>query len=88
MLEISYDGSQYNGSQYQPNKRTVESDLKKHLIYFFKDIENLIFAGRTDSGVHATGQCLNFFSSYKIDLKKIKAHVNRHSNYIKINFIR
>ena len=41
VLEISYDGSHYFGSQYQPNKITVESDLKKHLIFFFKDIENL-----------------------------------------------
>ena len=84
VLEISYDGSQYYGSQYQPNKRTVESDLKKHLIYFFKDIENLIFAGRTDAGVHAIGQYVNFTSTYKLDINSVMLHINKHSKYIKI----
>ena len=58
--KISYCGTYFNGSQSQPNKRTVEYVLNKTLSKIFKSKIKCQFSGRTDSGVHAQGQYINF----------------------------
>ncbi len=88
VLEISYDGSKFSGSQLQPNKITVESVLKKYLLYFFKDLEKLIFAGRTDTGVHAVSQTVNFYSCYNLNLNIVINHINEYSHGIRVESIK
>ena len=56
-LDLSYDGTDYAGWAAQPGQRTVAGVLGGALARISGgDIANLTGAGRTDAGVHATGQ--------------------------------
>ena len=55
-LGLKYDGSGFRGWARQPNLRTVQGVLEQALDALFPDRGPLIVAGRTDTGVHATGQ--------------------------------
>lgn len=58
---ISYDGTHFAGYQVQPGMRTVQSEIDKALVKMHKDKEIFsVASGRTDSGVHATGQVIHF----------------------------
>ncbi len=57
---ISYDGSGFSGSQRQAKSRTVQSEIERALIRLGWQGNTAIFAGRTDSGVHASGQVAAF----------------------------
>lgn len=68
-LVLEYNGTNFAGSQFQPGKRTVQAELEQALNLLlgpngsFCQNPNLIstnFAGRTDAGVHAIGQVVNF----------------------------
>ena len=55
-LTLAYDGTDFFGSQRQANKRTVQGELEKALCKVGWTGRSVIMAGRTDTGVHATGQ--------------------------------
>jgi tRNA pseudouridine38-40 synthase len=55
-LEISYDGTDFSGWAAQPDRRTVAGCLSEALSVLFRQAIPLVVAGRTDAGVHATGQ--------------------------------
>lgn len=58
-LDISYDGTNFAGWTKQPALRTVQGELESALATLFQrhgPAPTLIVAGRTDAGVHATGQ--------------------------------
>jgi tRNA pseudouridine38-40 synthase len=55
-LTLAYDGSNFNGSQRQANKRTVQGELEKALTKLGWTARSVLISGRTDTGVHATGQ--------------------------------
>jgi tRNA pseudouridine38-40 synthase len=59
-LILAYDGSQFAGSQRQAKKRTVQGELEKALHRLGWIGKSVIMAGRTDAGVHATGQVAAF----------------------------
>ena len=60
LLRISYDGTAYCGWQRQPNVATVQGEVEKTLAKIFHQPIDTLGAGRTDSGVHALGQCATF----------------------------
>jgi tRNA pseudouridine38-40 synthase len=55
-LTLEYDGSGFRGWARQPGQRTVEGALREALEGTFPSWDGLAVAGRTDAGVHATGQ--------------------------------
>jgi len=55
-LAISYDGRALHGWARQPGQRTVQGDLEQALATVLRTDVDLTVAGRTDAGVHATGQ--------------------------------
>lgn len=63
-LTIEYDGTRFCGWQVQaPGQRTVQGEIKKALRIIFKKDIAIAGSGRTDTGVHASGQV----ASFKID---------------------
>ena len=76
-LVVEYDGKKFYGWQSQPNLRTIESELERVLqIVLREKIHPLYSAGRTDSGVHARGQVLNFYTKETPDLFKLSQAVS------------
>src|SRR5215468_7891046 len=57
-LDVSYDGTSFSGWAAQPGRRTVAGELTAELerILGAGTPTGLTVAGRTDAGVHATGQ--------------------------------
>ena len=75
-LIISYDGSDFSGWQYQQGCRTVQGVLEDALGKIMPLYSGLVSAGRTDSGVHALGQVVNFFTRSSMDTGVIKKALN------------
>ncbi|MEA1065574.1 tRNA pseudouridine(38-40) synthase TruA [Erwinia sp. HR93] len=59
-LGIEYDGSRYYGWQRQREVRSVQEKLEKALSQVANESVSVFCAGRTDAGVHATGQVVHF----------------------------
>ena len=59
-LKIEYDGSQYHGWQAQNTLRTVQFHLEQALTKVANHPVEVVCAGRTDTGVHATHQMIHF----------------------------
>lgn len=58
-LGISYNGSKWSGWQTQPGGNTIQDKLEAALATFVGQPVPTICAGRTDAGVHATGQVIH-----------------------------
>jgi tRNA pseudouridine38-40 synthase len=58
-LTLEYDGTAFRGWARQPGERTVETVVREALAAVFPRWERLAVAGRTDTGVHATGQVVS-----------------------------
>ena len=57
---VSYDGTDLQGWQIQTKGRTGQRDLELALATVLKTEVRTVSAGRTDAGVHATGQVISF----------------------------
>ena len=55
-LDLAYDGTDFSGWATQPGRRTVQAELEEALTRVLRTPASLTVAGRTDAGVHATGQ--------------------------------
>lgn len=75
-LIISYRGDSFLGYQRQKVGRTVEGDLLVVIRTIFNEAISIVGAGRTDSGVHALGQVVNFKSNKRFNLKRLKYALN------------
>ncbi len=62
---LEYDGSRYHGWQYQRNGLSVQEVLEKAVSRVADQNITIICAGRTDTGVHATGQTIHFDTTAK-----------------------
>ena len=65
-LLVQYDGSNYSGWQRQNNATTVQEILEKALFQITHHTVKTFAAGRTDRGVHASGQVVHFDIDYVI----------------------
>jgi len=59
-LVLAYDGEGFAGWQRQPGLRTVQGELERALAVVARGPVRVQGAGRTDTGVHALGQCASF----------------------------
>ena len=77
-LTVEYDGRPYNGFQAQAGQPSVQASIERAVKAFSGETLRLHAAGRTDAGVHATGQVVH------IDLEKpwrpevVREAVNAH----------
>lgn len=78
LLRVAYDGTYFHGSQFQPELRTVEGVLKEAIEEVVQEEITLYAAGRTDQGVHALGQGMNFRCHLKIDIGNLPRVLNAH----------
>jgi len=75
---LAYDGTAFHGSQRQaPNIRTVQGEIETVLRQLaWTSDKAILFAGRTDAGVHASGQIIAF----DLDWKHSEGDLNRALN--------
>ena len=59
-IEFAYRGTDYHGSQRQPNGNTVQSELEAAFATIMREPVSLTFAGRTDARVHAQMMMAHF----------------------------
>jgi tRNA pseudouridine38-40 synthase len=70
-LTVAYEGTHYLGWQKTPMGESIEEELEKAVSKILQHPVKLQAASRTDAGVHARGQIVNFFTEKEIDLKNI-----------------
>ena len=76
-LVLEYDGTGFYGFQRQPNHPTVQAALEEALSKFFNQkIKITAASGRTDTGVHAAGQVVNFKTKTARPLDQIQKGIN------------
>ena len=73
---IEYDGTNYNGWQYQKNGSSIQKEIEKAIKRMLKKDIRITGSGRTDSGVHALGQSANFLCDKLEDEKKFLSSLN------------
>ena len=66
---IEYDGTNFVGWQKQKNGSSIQELVEKILTKILKEKIVLYGSGRTDAGVHASGQSAHFISKSKVDNK-------------------
>lgn len=64
---VEYEGAGFSGWAAQPGRRTVEGELSEALATVLRQPVKLAVAGRTDAGVHATGQVVSFSADTSLD---------------------
>lgn len=71
-LRIEYDGTDFVGSQWQSNGRSVQGELERAWQQLTQEQHRITLAGRTDAGVHALGQVANMQTETRLDLATIR----------------
>ncbi|HEY9289317.1 MAG TPA: tRNA pseudouridine(38-40) synthase TruA [Candidatus Dormibacteraeota bacterium] len=75
-LVLEYEGTHYHGWQAQPGARTVEGVLRNTLAALTGESPALVAAGRTDAGVHALGQVVNFKLETPFPIEQLPGALN------------
>jgi len=70
-LTVSYDGTAYAGWQVQPNGTTIQAVMEDALSRILQEPVRVRAAGRTDAGVHAREQVVDFADAGVRDLETI-----------------
>lgn len=75
-LEIAYKGTNYHGWQLQPNAISVQECVNNALSTVLRTLIDVVGAGRTDTGVHASQIFAHFDVEKKINAYKLVYKVN------------
>jgi tRNA pseudouridine38-40 synthase len=75
-LIVEYDGTDFHGWQIQPGARTVQATLEGALARLLGVPIRVAAAGRTDAGVHASGQVVCFHTQREIPLHTLRSALN------------
>ena len=73
---VEYDGTDYLGYQIQAQGRTVQGAIEESLAKVTRSRLRISGAGRTDAGVHATGQVIAFDAAWRHSLADLQRALN------------
>jgi len=74
---LEYDGSGFEGFQRQKSARTIQGEMEACLKRITGQAVRVVGAGRTDAGVHASGQVANFSLGFGIPTDRLASAMNR-----------
>jgi tRNA pseudouridine38-40 synthase len=77
-LDLAYEGTRYHGFGLQPNRRTIQEVLEEALARSLGERVRVTAAGRTDAGVHASGQVVSFSTRGRLAPPELLRAVNAH----------
>ncbi len=75
-LTLEYDGTDFLGFQVQARGRTVQGELERALAAICREPVRSHPAGRTDTGVHASGQVVSFGCATRLDAATLGRALN------------
>ncbi|MCP4522365.1 MAG: tRNA pseudouridine(38-40) synthase TruA [Cytophagales bacterium] len=75
-IDVAYKGTKYHGWQIQPNAITVQGELDKALSTFLRTPIETLGSGRTDAGVHARQQIVQFDVETPVDEFRFMRGIN------------
>jgi tRNA pseudouridine38-40 synthase len=75
-IELSYNGKAYHGWQNQPNAISVQQVLEEALSVLMQTKIEVVGAGRTDTGVHASQMFAHFDVEFEIDISTLVYKLN------------
>lgn len=76
-IYLAYDGTNYHGWQIQPNGGSIQECLMKALSTFLRQNIEVIGAGRTDAGVHASLMVAHFDYEQELNVVQVAEKLNR-----------
>jgi tRNA pseudouridine38-40 synthase len=74
--EVEYDGTNYHGFQRQREQPTIQQELEQSITVISGEQVAVVGAGRTDTGVHATGQVIAFNLEWRHSLHELHRAIN------------
>ncbi len=75
-LELEYDGSEFCGWQRQLGRRTVQGVLERAVAEVTGQMATVVGAGRTDAGVHASGQVAHVDVTWQRAVSELQRGLN------------
>jgi tRNA pseudouridine38-40 synthase len=75
-LVVSYDGTNYSGFQSQSFRNTIQDKLQEAIGKLTGETIKVTGSGRTDAGVHARGQVVNFHTASRIPIERWQLALN------------
>ncbi|MBN1660947.1 MAG: tRNA pseudouridine(38-40) synthase TruA [Anaerolineae bacterium] len=73
---VEYDGTEFAGFQIQARERTVQGEIERALEAVTGHSTRIVGAGRTDSGVHASGQVIAFSARWHHGIPVLQRALN------------
>ncbi|MBI4295342.1 MAG: tRNA pseudouridine(38-40) synthase TruA [Chloroflexi bacterium] len=77
-LIIEYDGTEYHGFQIQPNLPTIQAAMERAMLALTGEKVRARAASRTDSGVHARGQVVEFANGLNMPMETVVRALNHY----------
>ena len=76
-IDLAYDGTNFSGWAIQPDRRTVQEVVETALSTVAQSPAQTFVAGRTDAGVHASGQVIHVDLPETLELDDLAYKLNR-----------